>query len=157
MARSHTLSWVVDLWLDLLDSLVTITSYPESTVSSPTVAILGASSNREKFGNISVRAHVQAGYEVYPINPREDSIEELTAYPTLSDLPVDEVDRISVYLPPKILLTVLDEIAAFRHRELWLNPGTESPEVSARAKELGLRPTIGCSIVDLGISPADVR
>jgi len=126
-------------------------------MSQPTVAILGASTNREKFGNISVRAHLQQGYTVYPINPRAEEIEGLPCYPSLSAIPASHVDRISVYLPPKLLVPVLDEVAAISHDQLWLNPGTESEEVIIRATELKLKPIQGCSIVDLGISPSEVR
>lgn len=126
-------------------------------MTQPTVAILGASTNREKFGNISVRAHLQQGYTVYPVNPRAEEVEGLPCYASLAAIPTTHVDRISIYLPPKLLVPVLDEIAAMSHDQLWLNPGTESPEVSTRAAELGLQPILGCSIVDLGISPSEVR
>ena len=39
-------------------------------MSQPTVAIIGASTDRSKFGNKSVRAHLQQGYEVFPVNPK---------------------------------------------------------------------------------------
>ena len=126
-------------------------------MSQPTVAILGASTNREKFGNISVRAHLQQGYTVYPINPRAEEIEGLTCYPNLASIPASHVDRISVYLPPALLVPVLEEISAISHDQLWLNPGTESTEVFRRAAELELDAIQGCSIVDLGISPSEVR
>lgn len=123
----------------------------------PTVAILGASTNRSKFGNISVRAHAQMGYEVYPVNPKAETIEELTVFATLSDIPTTHLDRISVYLPPSLVLKALDEIATISHDELYLNPGTESEAVLQRAEELGLKAIQACSIVDLGISPGEVR
>ena len=44
-------------------------------MAKPTVAILGASADRSKFGNKSVRAHAQAGYDVYPVNPKGGTIE----------------------------------------------------------------------------------
>lgn len=120
------------------------------------VAVLGASTNRSKYGNKSVRAHLAQGYEVYPINPKATEIEGLTAYASLADLPVEHVTRISLYLPPALTLSVLDEIAAIKHDELFLNPGTESEEVIARAVELGLEPIQACSIVDVGMSPYDL-
>lgn len=126
-------------------------------MSNPTVAILGASSDQAKFGNISIRAHAQQGYTVYPVNPRESEINGLPCFSSLADIPAERVDRISVYLPPRILVGVLDEIAKIPHDQLWLNPGTESDAVRERAEELGLKPMYGCSIVDLGISPADVQ
>ena len=122
----------------------------------PTVAILGASTDRAKYGNISTRAHLQQGYDVYPVNPKEAEVEGITAYASLAELPVDRVDRITVYLPPAVLLKVLEDISKFPHDELWLNPGTESDEVLAKAEELGLDPIRACSIVELGVSPSDV-
>ena len=83
-----------------------------------TAAILGASTDRAKFGNISLRAHAQHGYEVYPVNPSAATIEGHTCYANLADLPVEQIDRISVYLPPPILMRVLPEIATKPHQEL---------------------------------------
>lgn len=120
----------------------------------PRVAILGASADRAKFSNKSLRAHAAAGYEVYPVNPRGGQIEGRAVHAALSDVPV-HLDRISVYLPPAVLLGVLPEIAQVGCDELWLNPGTASPEVLERARDLGLAPIQGCSIVALGMSPAD--
>ena len=119
-----------------------------------TVAIVGASSDRSKYGNKSVRAHQQAGYAVFPVNPKGGEIEGLTAYSNLSEIPV-ALDRISVYLPPRLGQRVLPEIAEKGCDELWLNPGTESDELIDLAQEFGLKPIVGCSIVDLGVSPAD--
>ena len=125
-------------------------------MSKPTVAILGASANPAKYGNISIRAHLRLGYEVYPVHPHESQIEGLRVYSRLGEIPIQRIDRISVYLPPATLLPLLDQIASMDHQQLFLNPGTESAEVLQRAKELGLDPIQACSIVDLGITPADV-
>jgi len=118
-----------------------------------TVAVLGASADRSKFGNKAVRAYLQRGYTVYPVNPRETEIEGQPVLRTLSDVPV-RPDVISVYLPPPVLLKVLPEIAAKGCDELWLNPGTASPEVLAEAERLELNVVQACSIVGLGLSPA---
>ena len=56
-------------------------------MAKPTVAILGASQNRQKYGNKSVRAHLDQGYEVYPINPNADEVEGLSASPPVHDRP----------------------------------------------------------------------
>lgn len=120
----------------------------------PTVAVLGASADRSKFGNKAIRAHLQQGYDVYPVNPKGGEIEGLTVYQSLADVPVERLDRISVYLPPKIGLAMLDEIAAKGCGELWLNPGSESDELVDQARSLGLDPIQACSIVALGVRPS---
>lgn len=119
-----------------------------------TVAVIGASNDRHKFGNKSVRAHVAQGYTVFPVNTREKEIEGLPVYKTVLDVP-HELDRVSVYLSPDVTLMVLEEIAKKGTKELFLNPGSESPEVVAKAKALGLEPILACSIVAIGDSPAN--
>jgi predicted CoA-binding protein len=117
-----------------------------------TVAIVGASANRSKFGNKAVRAYKEQGYRVFPINLKATEIEGLPAYPNISAVPV-RPEMVSVYLPPAVLLKVLPEIAAKGCDELWLNPGAESPEVLAEAERLGLNVIQACSIVGVGLSP----
>jgi len=117
-----------------------------------TVAIIGASNDRRKFGNKAVRAYLQQGYTVYPVNPKAQEIEGVPAFKNIRDLPV-RPEMISVYLPPAVLLGVLPDIAARGCDELWLNPGTESEEVLAEANRLGLNVIQACSIVGIGLAP----
>ncbi|HUU84249.1 MAG TPA: CoA-binding protein [Phycisphaerae bacterium] len=118
-----------------------------------TVAVVGASTDRAKYGNKSVRAHRQQGWEVYPVHPTADAIEGLKAYASLRDVPV-RVNRVSLYLPPDLGLEVLPDIAKAGPEEFFVNPGAESEELVAAATRLGLEPILACSIVDLGVSPA---
>lgn len=120
----------------------------------PSVAIVGASNDRRKFGNKSVRAHRQQGYDVYPVNLTESEIEGLKAYPSLSAIPAGRLDRISVYVPPRIGIGLLDEILKSQAREVWFNPGSTDAALVARAEEIGLPIIEACSIVDVGASPA---
>ncbi len=118
-----------------------------------TVAVIGASNDRNKYGNKAVRAYMQQGYTVYPVNPKETEVEGLPAFRSIADVPV-RPEKISVYLPPPVVLKVLPEIAAKGCDELWLNPGTESPEALAEAERLGLNVVQACSIVGVGMSPS---
>lgn len=120
-----------------------------------TVAIIGASTDRNKFGNKAVRAFRQQGYRVFPVNPKAAEVEGLAAFSSISSVPV-RPDLVSVYLPPPAVLKLLPEIAAKGCDELWLNPGTESPEVLAEAERLGLNVIQACSIVGVGLSPGQL-
>src|SRR6185295_11679631 len=117
-----------------------------------TVAVIGASSNREKWGNKAVRAFAQQGYTVYPVNPNEPEIEGLKSYASIKDVPV-RPQKISVYVPPQRLLGLLPDIAARGCDELFLNPGTESDEVLAECERLGFNAIQACSIIAVGVSP----
>lgn len=117
-----------------------------------TVAILGASTDPAKFGNKAVRAYIRQGFTVFPVNPRERTVENLPAFASIRDVPA-RPDIITVYLPPAVTLGILPDIAAIGCDELWLNPGADSPEVIAAAEALGLNIIQACSIVGLGLSP----
>jgi predicted CoA-binding protein len=118
-----------------------------------TVAIIGASNDQRKFGNKAVRAFLQQGYTVYPVNPNETEVEGIEAYKSIRDVPARPF-MISVYVPPQVLVKVLPDIAAKGCDELWLNPGTESDEVLAEAERLKLNVVQACSIVGIGVSPS---
>ncbi|MBI5209347.1 MAG: CoA-binding protein [Elusimicrobia bacterium] len=122
-------------------------------MNKPTVAVIGASRDRSKYGNKSVRAHAEKGYEVYPVHPAETEIEGFKAYRSVLDIPVP-LDRVTVYLPPRLGLLALEDIAAKGTQELFINPGAESPELIAKAQALGLEPILACSIVAIGATPS---
>jgi hypothetical protein len=117
-----------------------------------TVAVIGASGNRAKFGNKAVRAFQQRGYTVWPVNPHEAEIEGLRAYASIADVP-GPIDMVTFYVPPRIGLQVIEAVAARHPGEVWLNPGSESDALIARARALGIEPIAACSIVAIGMSP----
>ena len=116
------------------------------------VAVIGASNNRRKFGNRAVRAYLEQGYTVVPINPHEREVEGLKAYASVLDVP-GTIDMASFYVPPDVGEQIIDEIARKQIAEVWLNPGAESDELIARARALSLKPIVACSIVALGRNP----
>ena len=120
-----------------------------------TVAVIGASSNREKWGNKAVRAFVQQGYTVYPVNPNEPEVEGLKTFTSIKDVPV-RPQTITVYVAPPRLMKILPDIAARGCDELFLNPGTESDEVLAECERLGLNAIQACSIIAVGVSPGSL-
>ena len=117
-----------------------------------TVAIIGASNDRSKYGNKAVRAYLRMGFKVYPVNPKEEMVEGLKSYNSILDIP-DEIDRATLYVPPKVGLKIIEEIAQKGVGELSLNPGSESDELVDKAHTLGLEPILACSILAVGLDP----
>jgi uncharacterized protein len=140
-----------------------VKTWPESrfiggddrTMEQKTIAIVGASADRSKYGNKAVRAFRDAGWMVFPIHPTLKEVEGLQAYPSLDAVPVTELDQVSFYVPAQVGFQVLDQAARKRARELWLNPGSESPELLHRATELGLSVIQACSILGVGEYPGN--
>jgi uncharacterized protein len=120
---------------------------------SKVVAVVGASSDRKKFGNKAVRAYLHQGFTVVPIHPKETAIEGLQAYRSVRDVP-GHIDLASMYVPPSVGESLLEDIAAKGITEVWFNPGAESPSVVARARALNLTPIVACSILAMGEEPS---
>jgi predicted CoA-binding protein len=120
--------------------------------SPKVVAVIGASSNRRKFGNRAVRAFKDQGFVVIPVNPHEREIEGLRAYRSVLDVP-GAIDMASFYVPPEVGERVIEEVAAKGIAEVWLNPGAESDALVARARALSIRPIVACSIMAVGRDP----
>lgn len=118
----------------------------------PTIAVIGASRDRRKYGNRALRAFRQQGYQVVPINPHEAEVEGLPAYPTVEDYP-GHIDEATVYVPPDAGALVMDSLARKGIARVWLNPGADDPGVVARARTLGLSPIVACSILAVGEDP----
>ena len=119
---------------------------------SKTVAVIGASSHRYKYGNKALRAFARQGFTVIPINPNEASVEGLATYPSVLDVP-GQIDMATVYVPGHIGVKVMDDIARKGIPEVWLNPGADDDAVLARAKALGVKVIRACSIMAIGESP----
>ena len=122
-------------------------------MTGKTVAVIGASANRAKFGNKAVRAYLDAGWTVFPIHPTLTMVEGLPAYRDLDAIPVASLDQVSFYVPPQIGVDLLDQVKRKSPREVWLNPGSESPAILCRAEELGVNVIQACSILGVGRSP----
>lgn len=119
------------------------------------VAIIGASNNRQKFGNRALRAYQQQGYTVVPINPHESVVEGLTAYKSVLDVP-GPIDMASFYVPPAVGMQVIEDVARKQIPEVWLNPGADDEALEAKARRLSISPIVACSIIAVGQNPYDL-
>ncbi|BCW98193.1 MAG: hypothetical protein KatS3mg024_1020 [Armatimonadota bacterium] len=127
----------------------------ESEKVPGSIAVIGASTDRSKYGNKAVRAYLRQGFTVYPVNPGAAEVEGLKAYPSVRDLP-ETPDQATFYVPPEVGLKVIEDVAAVGIRRVWFNPGSESPELLQRAAELGLETVVACSILGVGEDPSDL-
>lgn len=117
-----------------------------------TVAVIGASSDRQKFGNKALRAFKAEGYRVIPINPNEREVEGIAAFASVLDVP-GAIDMATLYVQPEVGLQLLAELEQKQIGEIWLNPGADSDELLAEARRRKLNVIAACSIVGIGRDP----
>ncbi|MCA9379805.1 CoA-binding protein [Candidatus Dojkabacteria bacterium] len=97
-------------------------------------AVIGVSKNPEKYGYRVFKDLLGAGWEVYPVNPKEDEILGQKVYPKLSNID-KKIDVVIFVVPPQVTLEVLNEIEKLDIKNVWLQPGSESPEAIEYCKK----------------------
>jgi predicted CoA-binding protein len=118
-----------------------------------TVAIVGASSDRSKFGNKALRAFKAEGHRVIPINPNEAEVEGIATYASVLDVP-GRIDMATVYVQAEVGLQLLPEFEQKQIGEIWINPGAESSMLLAEAARRKLNVIVACSIIGAGQHPS---
>lgn len=116
-------------------------------------AVVGASTNREKYGNKVLRVYQQNNKTVYPVNPRAGEIEGLQAYADLSSLP-ELPHGVSIITPPSVTEAVVREAVGLGIQHLWMQPGAEHEGAIFYARKNGVNVVANgpCALVVMGYS-----
>ena len=109
---------------------MTIQEQIKQFLASPAFGVVGASVNREKYGNKVLRCYLQNGKKAVPVNPNETEIEGISCAATISDLPPD-VLSISMITPPAVTAKLVPVAIAKGIKNIWMQPGAEHPEAVA--------------------------
>jgi predicted CoA-binding protein len=101
-------------------------------------AVVGASQDPTKFGYHVFRSLQQAGYLVYPVNPRGGELLGAQVYPSLADLP-QPPEVVDTVVPPAITEQVVKEMHRLGLTRVWMQPGSESEAAIAYCREHGIQ------------------
>lgn len=115
----------------------------ENAIEKKVWAVVGATNNKDKFGCRIYKRLLKAGYEVYPVNPGIAEIDGAKCYATIADLPVIP-DVVNIVVPAKIAVEIVKEAAEKGVKIVWLQPGSDKPEVVQAASEAGLEVIEDC-------------
>lgn len=106
-------------------------------LSASAFGVVGASSNRQKFGNRVLRCYLQDGRRSIPVNPNEAEIEGVACVKGVEELPA-EVKSISMITPPSVTEQIVPRAIAHGIENIWMQPGAESPAAVALCREKGI-------------------
>ena len=120
-------------------------------LSAGAFGVVGASSNRQKFGNRVLRCYLQNGKRAIPVNPNEAVIEGIACVKSVTDLP-PEVKSISMITPPAVTEQLVPLAIAKGIENIWMQTGAESPAAVALCREKGINVIAdgSCLLVVLG-------
>lgn len=113
-------------------------------------AVVGASQDRQKYGNKVLRVYQQNNLAAVPVNPTADEVEGLQAYPDLPSVP-GSVDGVSIITPPRVTERVVNQALSLGIKNIWMQPGAESAAAIDAATHAGANVIAGgpCILVAL--------
>jgi predicted CoA-binding protein len=109
----------------------------EKFLTSPAFGVVGASSNRDKYGNKVLRCYQMNDRTAIPVNQREKEIEGVPCVASVSDLP-DSVKSISIITPPAVTEQVVTAAIARGIENIWMQPGAESVKAVEACRAHGI-------------------
>lgn len=120
-------------------------------LASPSFGVIGASANRQKYGNKVLRCYQQNGKSVVPVNPNEPEIEGVPCVAAIGDLPAG-VKSISMITPPSVTAQLVPLAIEKGIENIWMQPGAEHPDAVALCRERGINVIAdgSCLLVVLG-------
>lgn len=116
---------------------MTVDQQIEQFLAASAFAVVGASVNRDKYGNKVLRCYQQNERQVIPVHPSESQIEGIPCAASVTDLP-DEVASLSIITPPKVTEKIVEQAAAKGIKNIWMQPGAESPAAVQYCQDRGL-------------------
>ena len=119
-----------------------------------TVVVLGASAKPERYSNKAVYNLKQKGYNVIPVHPGFKEIHNIKVVSSLSEID-RKVGTLSLYIGPKGVKPLIDEIVKLKPERVILNPGTEDPELESKLEKNNIRPVKACTLVLLATDQFD--
>lgn len=107
--------------------------------SAKNVAVIGASSDTTK-PSFMVFNYLKANtkFNLFPINPKEESVSGVKAYASIKDLPT-AIDICVVFRRPEFLPEVLEDVLAVKAKVLWMQLGIKNEYVAEQATDNGIK------------------
>lgn len=97
---------------------------------NPKIALIGATNDKSKYGNMIFHDLLNKGYTVYPVNPKAKTIDGHKAYKNLEELLKEhQIDLVVFVVPPKITYDILQEALKLNLKKVWIQPGAGNEEV----------------------------
>lgn len=102
-----------------------------------TIAMVGLSANPFRPSHFAAIYMLAEGYNVIPVNPREQEILGQKSYASLRDIPVP-VDIVDIFRDPKAVPPIVEDAIAIGAKVVWMQLGVINEAAAARAREAGL-------------------
>ncbi|WP_372950197.1 CoA-binding protein [Mariniphaga sp.] len=101
------------------------------------LAVAGASRNPKKFGGSVIKDLKERGFELFPVNPNAEEIQDLKCYKNIADLPAD-VKHLLILTPKDKTAEIASQAVQNKMEMVWIQQMSETPEALAILEEAGI-------------------
>jgi hypothetical protein len=111
--------------------------------------VLGATDNPSRYAYLAINKLTSHGHPVVAIGKKRGNVNGVTI--ETDHVPMEDIDTVTLYLNPKNQQEYFDYILDLQPKRIIFNPGTENEELIRQAKQNGIEPVIGCTLVMLSV------
>lgn len=108
-----------------------------------TYAVVGASTNEEKYGHKVFIDLLSNGYKTIPINPKGGELYGERVYPTLGDYE-GKIDVAVFVVQPEVTKKIVATLPDLGIKIAWMQPGSEFENAYETCEKLGLECVQAC-------------
>jgi predicted CoA-binding protein len=112
------------------------------------VAVLGASTNEERYSFQAVKLLKERHHRPIPVHPSGHTVDGVPGVKSLSEID-QKVDTLTVYVNEKISDGEYESILKLGPRRVVFNPGAENEGLAVKLEENGIEVVRACTLVML--------
>ncbi len=101
------------------------------------IAMVGLSSNPFRPSHFAAIYMISEGYDVTPVNPREQQVLGRRSYASLLDAP-GPIEIVDIFREPAAVPQIVDEAIAAGAKVIWMQLGVIHEEAAEKARQAGL-------------------
>ena len=109
--------------------------------------VLVASDNPSRYSYLAVNRLRAHDHPLVAVGKKEGHVADVSI--KKDQLPVGDVDTVTLYLNPKNQVEYYDYILNLQPRRIIFNPGTENDDLIRMAEDNHIEPVIACTLVML--------
>lgn len=128
-------------------------------LSHKRIAVAGVSRKGDTAANVIYKKLKNCGYEVFPVNPFAEKIDEDKCFHSLNEIP-EKVEGVVIGTKPEAALQLVEDCEKLGIKDVWIHRsfgnGSYDEEAIEKAKKLGMKviprgcPMLFCEPVDIG-------
>ncbi|KAI6129817.1 CoA binding domain-containing protein [Pisolithus croceorrhizus] len=107
-------------------------------LSFPMFAVVGASTDKSKWGTKILLWYIQRNRPVTPVHPNVDELEGIKTVKSIVDLPSPTETALSITTPPKVTLSLLKQAKELSIPAIWIQPGASDTACADFINENGM-------------------